>query len=1403
MGIGVLGPLLVDGAPPALPRRDRVVLEALALEPGSAVTADRLADALWRETPPASWSKVVQSSIVRLRKELGRDVIQTVPDGYRLTLPPHEVDAREFERLVDRAREQLLLGQAERAAYTLDDALHMWRGRALAELSDWESGRNEADRLDELRRDAEELRCEAGLEAGQHRERLAELQRLVRAAPLRERRWELLALAEYRAGRQGDALRTIRQAKQLLLHELGLDAGPALLSLEHAILRQDESLAATVVAERRGVAECPYLGLVPYDVDDADTFFGRDRDVAACLHRLQATGVLAVVGPSGSGKSSLVRAGVAAARRRQGVRSVVISPGARPRDALTALPARRGGVLLVVDQCEEVLSLCEDREEQAAFFTALAEHAEEGQVVLAIRADRLGGLTTFPAATRLVERGLYLLSPMTEADLRAAIEAPARQAGLRIEPGLVELLIAEVAGEPGALPLLSHVLRETWVRREGTVLTVDGYRATGGVRHAVAESAESLYEQLSAEHQRMLRDLLLRLVSPSPDGEPVRTRVPRRLLATDDAHDRLIESLVGARLVTVDEGVLELAHEAVSRAWPRMRGWLDEDTEGQRIRRHLAVAADTWAAMYRPDTELYRGVRLARAFEWQARTRPDLLPDEQDFLDAGRRLARSEERSAVEQARHQARGNRRLRVLSAGLAVALLAAAGAGALALDRQGKAQSAAAAAEQAARSADLRALRAEAQAEPRLDVALLLAAQALQSDGSDESRAALLEVARRAPRAVAVLPGSDRLLSVAVGGDGRLLAATGSDGTARVWTLPDREVLATLEDFGFSGPTSVDLSPDGRFLVAVDMPLAADLAGQGIERHALVADLATSDPGAAPLPGPPLAAATFGPGRSSLVTLGVDGRLRTVDPRTGAAVGPRRSGGPATQLIAESTALESSADRRVLVAYDTSEPNLLAVWDARSQRPRWVERQPGGVAVAVGPDGRYIVIGHNRGRIERVDLRNPRRRSVVRSLFGGGLTDVAWAPDGSTFAGAGPDGVVAVWDAHTLRPKAVLRGASGRVSQLDYAPDGATLYAASEERAVVAWDLTGQQGLAQDLGGRAPADAIGSTVSADGSTVATALADGSVLLRSLAGGGSEVVERMVLAGPAGMILDHTGRRVGVLDGGWPEKRVTTVRVHDTERPDADPYTVPLSPSRGFDAAFSADGRWLVTADDREVEVHDASSGQRAEGFDGFLARAPVGYLGVDAEAHTVAASLADGTFEVGDLRTGRSLATHRLSGWPGSEPIFVQPRFSPDGRWLAIGSDSGTVTVLSTTSWKVAERWLAVPGGAVDSLAFSPDSQWLAVGGAGSAALWAVDAPETPLRMSADSWSAGGAVQVALGSDTVTTHTDTAGTWQWQVSAEALLRHACEVAGRDLTVEEQAAVAPDWAWEPTCRD
>ena len=367
MGIGVLGPLTCD--PPVVGRRDRAVLSALALYVGRSLRADQLAQAVWGDELPPSYRKALQGCMVRLRRVLGADRIETATDGYRLDVPPDDIDARRFERLTLRGRELVTLGEPERASSLVGQALDLWRGTAYEDVQTWDPAVIESARLGELRLEAEELRVDACLRTGRHLEVLATAEGMVRSAPLREARWTLLARAQYQAGNQTDALRTIRRLKSLLADQFGLDPGAELESLEEAILRQDDSLLVgdSVADQQR----------LPVPGPDAVRRRRRRVVLRSLLRRAGLPRPPAADGRAdgrrslGCGKSSLVRAGVAATLRREGRAVVVVTPGAHPLQSLTGVPGPRSGVVLVVDQCEEVFSLCEDEGERSEFLNAL------------------------------------------------------------------------------------------------------------------------------------------------------------------------------------------------------------------------------------------------------------------------------------------------------------------------------------------------------------------------------------------------------------------------------------------------------------------------------------------------------------------------------------------------------------------------------------------------------------------------------------------------------------------------------------------------------------------------------------------------------------------------------------------------------------------------------------------------------------------------------------------------------------------------------------------------------------------------------------------------------------------------------------------------------------------------
>lgn len=707
MRVHLLGPVSVDDDG-ALEPRDRLALAALAVRRGQVVHRDELADALWGDDPPSTADKQVQICVSHLRRVLGADAIETTSGGYRLALADDDVDVDRFERLAARGRDLAATGDQDRAVSAYRRALEPWRGRPYEELDGWAPGRSEAARLEELRRAVEEDLLEARLATGDHRGVAADAGPLVAAEPLRERRWAILSMAQYRCGRQADALRALSMARATLVEELGIEPSAELVELEAGILRQDPELLGPTSAPSPST-ECPYKGLAPYDVGDGDSFFGRSAEIDELLARLRSARLVVVAGPSGSGKSSLVRAGLVPALIGRGRPVTVFTPGGDADAALTtALSHAQDGSVLVVDQFEELFTLASATEDVAAFLSRVAAYAaDRGQVVITIRDDQLSGLTHDQAFSRLAEQGLHLVGPLTGEHLREAIEGPAAQAGLRLEGGLIELLARDTEGEPGALPLLSHALAETWRRRDGNVLTVEGYQATGAISGAVARSADRLYESLPLAQRAILRSVMLRLVGPSPEGGPIRFRIDGRTLRGDADHERIVSLLVGARLVTTEADSVELAHEALARAWPRLQSWLDEDAAGQRTLRHLAAAAVGWDSLGRPTTELYRGARLEAALEWRDGTEPDLTGVEVEFLQASVEHA-SSERSALEaRARRDSTQNRRLRTLLVVAAALLVVALLAGALAFTSRDEAREQADAARSAETTAQIEAL------------------------------------------------------------------------------------------------------------------------------------------------------------------------------------------------------------------------------------------------------------------------------------------------------------------------------------------------------------------------------------------------------------------------------------------------------------------------------------------------------------------------------------------------------------------------------------------------------------------------------------------------------------------------------------------------------------------------
>jgi DNA-binding SARP family transcriptional activator len=1017
----VLGPLEVDGAAEVLGPRDRVVVSALALRPGERVDAEVLAEALWGEAPPASAAKVVQGCVSRLRKSLGADAIETVAGGYRVRSDQVDIDRQHFEDLVGRAREHLATRNPERAIPLLVEALALWRGPAFGELEEWMPGRLEAVRLGQLRLAAEEDLLQARLDCGDHPGVAADATVLTGQQPFRERRWALLALAQYRCGRQADALASIRAARRALGQELGLDPGSELVALESRILAQDDTLASDHAARMADQA-CPWKGLAPYGDRDGETFFGRDADIAACLARLEESALLVVTGPSGSGKSSLVQAGLVPALRRTWIAVEVFTPGTDGALAMAAARSRHAtDPLLVIDQLEEAFTLG-SAAPTGPWLHEVARYAHESApVVMVVRGDHLARLGADEELARLVERGLHLVTPLAGDRLREAVEGPARVAGLRLEPGLVDLVLRDSDDQPGALPLLSHALAETWRRREAGLLTVDGYRASGGIRDAVAATAERLYEGLSSDEGGHLRWLMLHLVSLSDTGEPFRTPLPASVVAAlDPVRRRLLDVLVRARLVTSRVDGYDLAHEALVRAWPRLRAWLDEDRVGQQIRRHLAMSAAGWDALDRPDGELYRGARLAAALDWLQRGDEPLAERERAFIDASRTVADRRVARLADEARRQRRQNRRLRVLVAAALVLLLVAAAAGLVAREQRLAAERGQASASAAAAVARHESLvgRSLFLRESDRAVAAMLAVLAWRQKPDVLAQSALLEVLsaergflgyRYVPRHALGASAGNRAAAAAVPHRARVLMAVGSS-VALVDPSTGKASVAFKRPVAFNElPSVLRVSSDGTR--AVQMFTDSVTRCPSACRVLVVYDLATRNHVAGPIIVPFRATDVAISGNGRLVTaVGGQGErwdVATWDASSGRTLARARLGAASVAFGAGNSLYVGTHVGRVHeVSAATLEPRRVLTAPLGIVNGRMLVS--GGVLVAAGQSG-----------LAAFDLRNGRRLWPVGSFreeAGEGCSTLAvFGPLGRVYCGAA-DGVVEEYDLRT---------------------------------------------------------------------------------------------------------------------------------------------------------------------------------------------------------------------------------------------------------------------------------------------------------------------------------------------------------------------------------------------------
>ncbi len=1083
-----------------------------------------------------------------------------------------------------------------------------------------------------------------------------------------------------------------------------------LLELAAAVRRED--------APASGLP--PYKGLHYFDEADAELFFGREaltEQLLANLSHLVASNqrFLAVVGASGSGKSSVVRAGLIPALRWQPASSgwpvIVLTPTAHPLESLAAgligetqasLPTRKfvdelagqperlshalldiaqtavaAHTLLVVDQFEELFTLCRSESERLAFVHNLTGAACQvggpAVVIVVLRADFYAHCASFDLLRHLLARHQEYIGPMDLEELRCAIEEPASHGHWELEPGLVELLLHDVGAdaghspEPGALPLLSHVLLATWQRRRGHTLTLSGYTASGGVRGAIAETAESVfYDQLDRDQRLIARQIFLRLTELGGGDAQADTR--RRATIDEllskpedrDAVHQVLSALADARLVTTDQNAAEVAHEALIREWPTLRGWLEEDREGLRLHRHLTETAQEWEALGYDPGGLYRGARLAQALEWSAEHPETVNALERTFLDASLDLAEKEEQERQAQhrrelhsarqlaeverqrAEEQANANRRLRRRAVFLAAALFVA---GLLALTAIVLGQRAIRA-EQLATSREL-AAAAVANLQVDAERSVLLALQSLEIADTLEARNALHQALPELHLLRSLPAHEGGAADVAITPDGKRLASMGAYGDITVWQADSGQSLLALHDEAIALGNSLAFSPDGRLLAAAGTTGVVIWDATTGEKWAALAGQSTGTTLGYNLG---VGQISFSPDGERLAVANMDGLSKVWDLATKTellALPPNDQPAKAIAYNAGGTLLATAGDE-----------GIVTLWDAGSGEQLFT-RTLGGIihSVTFSPDGLRVAAASEDGGAKIWNANSGEELISLPRLSG--MYDLAFLADGR-LATAGQDGATRVWDPGTGQQLLTLASSASTVIGVAGSPDGAWIVTSSYDGALRFWDSAPGHELLT-----IPAhDGIVWNVafSPDGRRFASASIDGTVKLWE-----------------AG-----TGRLVDTLSKGD-------------------------SPTGGFTTViFCPDGTCLAAGGaDGDIDIWDSNTGEMLLTMTGHTNM--VVALAFNADGTRLASASWDETAKVWDLTTGAEMTT--FSGHPS--PVLISGiAYSPDGQSVFTGGDDDFVRQWNASTGEEI-RTFSGEGKDIYGLAISPDGQTLAMG------------------------------------------------------------------------------------------
>jgi WD40 repeat protein len=1109
-----------------------------------------------------------------------------------------------------------------------------------------------------------------------------------------------------------------------------------LVGLEAAGLRAADSF-------RWDPARAPYPGLAAFDAADAAVFFGRDDELRQLFERLTPAAVggggqvVTVAGPSGSGKSSLVRAGLLPRLAKQTGRWVLLDPivpgdGGGPTaslarsiadtlasrsgspdraavhevldglgpsglvtllgDVSAAAGSGRAQVLLVVDQAEELITRCSESV-RTGFVSLLRDAVGPGSslsVVATLRSEFIGPFASDEATAVLVAEPL-VVGPLGRERLPAVIQRPAVRAGIEFEPGLVDRMVLETEGGD-ALPLLAYTLEQlAHGRQPGRPITTADYEQLGGVVGTLTLQADRIRSELERRGAgELVLSTLQQLTTLERDDEPTARRVLRGRFTGRE--QQVIDAFVDARLLrtVVRDGVqiVEVAHEALLRQWPPLREHIEANRLQLRLMREIERHARDWEDAGRDVSYLYRGVRLAEAHELPDDLIVQLGDSEQDYL------ASSQARQAADLARTR-RTNRRLRRLVAGLTVLLVLAAGAAVLALNATRDAQQQTS----LARSRELAAL-ANTLIDDQPQSALLVALEGFRTAPTQEALSVVSALLTRPPRSLQglIVHGDDWVTEVAYSPDGATLASAGSDGTLRLWNVADGQPIGDPLGGHDDRVRSVAFSPDGAAVASGSDDGTVQLwdASDGRPRG----DPLTSLDGE-------VTEVAYSPDGDILAFAGADGMVRMWDTVAGQAIDHPLTGHDGTVY-----AVAFSPDGATLAS--SGWDGTVRLWDAADGQPLGdplIRHDFSVSAVAYSPDGATLASAGEDGTVQLWDAVDGQ---WLGDLIGhdDDVMTVAFSPDGAILASGSWDGTVRLWDATNRVPLGDPLTGDGRVLAVAYSPDGATLASAGTDRTVRLWDTNGQP-LGDSLSGH-DGEVWAVAYSPDGAILASGGLDGTVRLWYATDGqpmgdaltGHEGAIMAMAVSPDGAILASAGAD-------------STVRLWDPT--DGQPLGDPLTGHDGtvYAVAYSPDGAILASASgDGTVRLWDISDGQPLgdplTGHDGTVyavAYSPDGAI--------LASAGDDGTVRLWDPTDGQPLGDP-LTGHDGR---VVSVAYSPNGTILASASHDGTMRLWNATDGQPLGDPITKHDGGASAVAFSPDGTTLASANAdGTVGRWA---------------------------------------------------------------------------------